>query len=91
MAKISDEEIKKKWNEACRHYYGFGYRVPGHKPGGLGKRLADIVIDELEKAGVTEEDIDRLFPEDKIARDLVILNKQNMIAEYGPYVPSQEN
>jgi len=52
MSKPSDEEITRRWMRARKYY---------HK-GSLARRLAMLDVEELEASGVTEEDIDRLFP-----------------------------
>lgn len=49
---MTDNEIKEKWYRAIMLY----------NRGNLARRIANIIIDELESAGVTENDIERLFP-----------------------------
>lgn len=53
---ITDQEIVEKWRQALRMH---------RKPSRLAKLIALSIADELEKDGVTEADIDRLFPERK--------------------------
>jgi hypothetical protein len=55
---MEDEEICTRWEKASSLY---------HK-GPLARRLAQMEISELEVAGVTESDIDRLFPLSPIQR-----------------------
>ncbi len=49
---MTDEKIKELWERACAL----------HRKGSLAKRIAMLDIEELENAGVTEADIDRLYP-----------------------------
>jgi hypothetical protein len=49
---MEDSKIKELWSRASSLY---------HK-GGLSRRIALLDIEELEAAGVTCADIDRLFP-----------------------------
>lgn len=55
--KTRDEHIRKEWLYARRLY-----RSRSH----LGKMLALRICDDLEAAGVTDADIERLFPLDPI-------------------------
>lgn len=51
---MSDDKIKLEWKRALRLY---------NKGGSLSKRIAFMIADDLESAGVTDADIDRLFPD----------------------------
>jgi hypothetical protein len=53
MATIPDDEIKRRWEKASWLH---------HRKSLLAKRLAKMEVEELEAVGVTEEDIDRLYP-----------------------------
>ena len=53
IKKPSDDEIVRRWLRARQHY---------HCRSSLARRLAILDIEEMEAAGVTEADIDRLFP-----------------------------
>lgn len=50
---MADDEIKTEWRRLIRLY----------QKSRLGRALARVEADELERKGVTEADIDRLFPE----------------------------
>jgi hypothetical protein len=51
---IADKEIAERWRQALRMH---------SKPSRLAKLIALQMVDELEKDGATDADIDRLFPE----------------------------
>lgn len=51
---MTDEKIIEKWRQALQMH---------SKPSRLAKLIALQLVDELEKDGVTEADIDRLFPD----------------------------
>lgn len=53
MTKPSDDEIHEKFAMAVRLY---------KKGSSLGKKVAEAIAEELESKGVTDDDIDRLFP-----------------------------
>lgn len=56
---MKDQEIRSTWQLALR-------LLNSQRP--LSRKVADILVDELEEAGVTEEDIDRVMaskPEEK--------------------------
>jgi hypothetical protein len=53
MAKPPDEEIRRRWTNARRLHDGRS---------SLARRLALLEAEDLEREGVTEEDIERLFP-----------------------------
>lgn len=50
---LTDDEITEKWRRACLLY---------SKNSPLAKRIGLMIADELEGIGITEADIDRLFP-----------------------------
>ena len=50
---MTDHEIRAEWRRICRQH---------ERGGSLARRLALAACDDLEVAGVTEADIDRLFP-----------------------------
>ena len=52
---MTDKEVKGLWGKASR-LFALG---SSHS---LSRRIALMYVDDLEKAGVTEEDINRLFP-----------------------------
>lgn len=51
---MSDDQIRSEWKAICRQY---------DRGKSLARRVALLSCDELEARGVTEADIDRLFPE----------------------------
>jgi hypothetical protein len=51
MMRFSDETIRKEWSRALRLY---------GRSSSLAKRIALGIVDDLEKAGVSEADIDRI-------------------------------
>lgn len=57
MSRLSDVKIKAEWNNILRLQ---------RKGTSLSMRLAGVLADLLEKEGVTDEDIDRLFPPEPI-------------------------
>lgn len=59
---LSDQEIKREWSRASR-LYGKGKS--------LSKRLALSIVDDLEKAGVTEADIDRISKKETVVSNEV--------------------
>jgi hypothetical protein len=61
---MSDDEIAKQWALAIRLWSRrFNYRSARFARAGpnLAERLALRIVDNLENAGVTDADIDRLF------------------------------
>jgi hypothetical protein len=50
---MTDEAIRTEWSRICRMY---------RRGGSLRQRLALMYADQLEAAGVSEGDIERLFP-----------------------------
>lgn len=63
---MTDAEIIRKWNLARSLYAArFAYRVTQSSCAGprFAERLALSIVDKMEEDGVTEADIERLFPE----------------------------
>jgi hypothetical protein len=75
---MSDSRIQELWNLACR---------VTRKGSVLGGLLAEDILTEMEQAGVTTSDIERLFPEQYARAQAKAQLFADMAAEYGPPTP----